>query len=224
MDLHEAIQARHSVRKYTLRDIDNEAQSELRGAIVEANRASGLNIQLCLNEATAFRGPIVGARFSNVKNYIAIVGMDDDSLDERGGYYGEQIVLRAQQLGLNTNWAGMANKKRVSKNAIVNPGERVVIVIAVGYGETQGTPHKPKPLEELCTVEGEMPDWFRHGVEAAQLGPSSMAQYKFRFELEGDTVAAVTDMGRSTKIDLGIAKCHFEIGAGETGWSWATGA
>lgn len=34
-----------------------------------------------------------------------------DNLDERIGYYGEQLVLLAQALGLNTCWAGLSYRK-----------------------------------------------------------------------------------------------------------------
>ena len=40
--------------------------------------------------------------FSGVKNYIALIGKKSPNLEEACGYYGEKIVLRAQQLGLNT--------------------------------------------------------------------------------------------------------------------------
>ena len=39
-------------------------------------------------------------KFENVKNYIAIVGNKNDQ--EKAGYYGEKIVLKCPELGLNT--------------------------------------------------------------------------------------------------------------------------
>ena len=41
-------------------------------------------------------------KFENVKNYIAIVGNKNDQ--EKAGYYGEKIVLKCPELGLNTCW------------------------------------------------------------------------------------------------------------------------
>ena len=40
--------------------------------------------------------------FENCTNYIAMVGKKSADLDERCGYYGELLVLKAQELGLNT--------------------------------------------------------------------------------------------------------------------------
>jgi hypothetical protein len=66
-----------------------------------------------------------------------------------------------------------------------------------------------------------MPDWFRRGVEAAQLAPTAMNQQKFLFELNGGKVKAIPMTGFYVKVDLGIAKYHFEVGAGEGDWTWS---
>ena len=70
-------------------------------------------------------------------------------------------------------------------------------------------------------TEGPAPDWFRKGVEAALLAPTAMNQQKFKFTLRGDTVAAKAGMGFYTKVDLGIVKYHFELGAGTDRFRWA---
>jgi len=220
MDLLEAMKARHSVRRYTDQKIEGEVLNELQQIIGECNRDSGLNIQLCLNEPNAFAGMMARyGKFSNVKNYIALVGNKDDDLDEKCGYYGEKIVLRAQQLGLNTCWVAMTFSKAKSKDVItIKPGEKLLLVISVGYGETAGVSHKVKPIEELSNMIGSSPEWFNRGMEAVQLAPTAMNQQKFRFELDGDRVNASAGLGFYTKTDLGIAKYHFEIGSGKNIW------
>jgi len=220
MDLLEAIKSRHSVRSYTDKKIEGETLTQLRQTVDECNQKSGLSIQLCLNEPNAFTGMMARyGKFQNVKNYIALIGKKDNSLEEKCGYYGETIVLKAQQLGLNTCWVAMTYSKGKSA-AVVKPGEKLVIVIALGYGEATGVQHKLKAIEELSSVNSAAPEWFRAGVEAAQLAPTAMNQQKFRFELDGNLVKASAGSGFYTKVDLGIAKYHFEIGAGESGWTW----
>ncbi|MDV0445870.1 hypothetical protein MmiAt1_14700 [Methanimicrococcus sp. At1] len=223
MDISEAIKERHSVRSYVDKEIEKETVQTLQETINECNQESGLNIQLCLNEPTAFTGMMVKyGKFKNVKNYLALVGKKEDNLDEKCGYYGEKIVLKAQQLGLNTCWVGLTFSKRKGKEMItVRPGEKLVLVIAIGYGETNGISHKVKPIEDLCRVSGEMPEWFRNGMEAAQLAPTAMNQQKFCFELENNKVKATAGLGFFSKVDLGIAKYHFEEGAGTKDWEWA---
>ena len=222
MDLTEAIRARHSVRSYTEQKIEGELLSQLNQTVADCNRDSGLNIQLCLDEKRAFSGMMARyGKFKNVYNYVALVGNKDDAaLGEKCGYYGEKIVISAQQLGLNTCWVGLSyNKGKCS--AVVLPTQKLLLVISIGYGEAGGIDHKTKPIEKLCQCSGAMPAWFRSGMEAAQFAPTAMNQQKFLFELNGNKVKACASPGFYAKVDLGIAKYHFEIGAGSADWEWA---
>ena len=215
-----AITARHSVRSYTDIAIKGEALAALRQAVSDGNRQSGLSMQLCLNEPKAFAGPMARyGHFRNVKNYIALVGKKGPALEEVCGYYGEKLVLEAQRLGLNTCWVAATYSKGKTA-AVVNAGEKLLMVIALGYGETPGASRKTKSIEALCKVEGVMPEWFRRGMEAVQLAPTAVNQQKLRFTLADGAVTATPGTGFYTKTDLGIAKLHFEIGAGESGWHW----
>jgi len=222
MDLLEAVKSRHSVRSYTDKKIEKEVSEQLEKTIEECNSEADLNIQLCINESEAFLSLMAKyGKFRNVNNYIALIGKKSDKLEERAGYYGEIIAIKAQQLGLNTCWVAMSyNKKKCP--AKINPNEKLLMVIALGYGETGGIPHKTKPIEKLSSVKGDMPEWFRRGMEAVQLAPTAMNQQKFLFELNGNTVKTFPGSGFYVKVDLGIAKYHFEIGAGRNGWEWDT--
>jgi len=100
-------------------------------------------------------------------------------------------------------------------------GEKLYCVITFGYYDKGGVPHKTKSIEELSQVNGEMPEWFRKGMEAAQLAPTALNHQKFQILLDGNTVTAKPGFGISTKIDLGIVKYHFELGAGNSNWTWA---
>lgn len=152
-------------------------------------------------------------KFTGVRNYIALVGKKSPKLDETLGYYGEKLVLQAQELGLNTCWVALTHGK---SKALVGKGEKLVCLISVGYGITQGTAHKNKPLPELCNQTDSMPDWFLKGMNAALLAPTAMNQQKFYFELLPDgTVKATCGTGFYTKLDLGIVKYHFEAASGQ---------
>ena len=98
--------------------------------------------------------------------------------------------------------------------------EKIVITIALGYGETQGVSRKSKPMETLCNVDGDMPGWFRSGMEAAMLAPTAINQQKFLFTLSDGAVKAEDKGGSFSKIDLGIVKYHFEVGAGVENFKW----
>ena len=220
MDMMEVMRVRHSVRSFTDRLVEPAAAQALREALEQANQEHGLHMQLVLDEPAAFSGPLAHyGKFHNVKNYIALAG--PKSAQRSIGYGGEQAVLLAQSLGLNTCWVAMTYR-RGKVPCAVEAGEKLHCVIALGYGTTQGVSHPVKPLEQLCRVEGAMPAWFRQGMEAAQLAPTAMNQQKFLFTLEGtDTVRAKALTGPYAQIDLGIAMCHFALGAGTEGWRWA---
>ena len=157
-------------------------------------------------------------KFRNCKNYIALIGPKKD--EEKCGYYGEKLVLKAQQLGLNSCWVALSYSKS-SVPCKIPQGQKLHSVIALGYGETQGAPHKSKSMEELCRADGEIPLWFRNGMTAAMLAPTAVNQQKFLLTLENDTVHAKALRGFYSKIDLGIIKYHFEIGAGDADFKWA---
>lgn len=220
MDMIEIMKQRHSVRSYTDKKIEGVVKEELLKIINECNSESGLNIQACFNEPNAFNSFMAHyGKFSNVTNYIAMVGKKTSELDEKCGYYGEKIVLKAQELGLNTCWVAMTYSKGKSACKI-DAGEKLCIVIAIGYGDTQGVNHKIKSKENVSKLTGTPPLWFEKGIEAALLAPTAMNQQKFKFELSGNEVIAKSGLGFYTKIDLGIAKYHFEIGAGKNNFQW----
>lgn len=221
MELWEAMEQRHSVRAYQDRPIAGEVKEELEAWIAQCNREGGLHMQLILDEPRAFSGGMARyGKFSGVRNYIAVVGPKGPGLEEACGYYGEKVVLKAQQLGLNTCWVALTYKK-VKSAFQVGPGEKLGLVIAIGYGKDQGVPHTSKAPEAVMETEGPAPYWFRKGVEAALLAPTAMNQQKFKFTLQGDTVSAKAGMGFYTKVDLGIVKYHFELGAGTDRFRWA---
>ena len=226
MTLLEAITARHSVRKYLDKEIPADIIAALQDKIAECNKVGNLSIQLVQNETKAFTGMLSYGSFSGVKNYIVMVGKKAKDLDERVGYYGEQLVLLAQTLGLNTCWVGLSYRK-VPEAYNVGKDEKLVCMIALGYGETQGVPHKIKSVEDVCNASDITPSWFKKGVEAALLAPTAVNQQKFSFEYVGMSnnlhqVRAKKgfSMIGYTQMDLGIAKYHFEVGAGKVNFEW----
>jgi len=226
MTLLEAITARHSVRKYLDKEIPADIIAALQDKIAECNKVGNLSIQLVQNETKAFTGMLSYGSFSGVKNYIVMVGKKTKDLDERVGYYGEQLVLLAQTLGLNTCWVGLSYRK-VPDAYNVDKDEKLVCMIALGYGETQGVNHKIKTVEQVSNASDITPSWFKKGVEAALLAPTAVNQQKFSFKYVGMSnnrhqVRAKKgfSMIGYTQIDLGIAKYHFEIGAGKDNFEW----
>ena len=220
MNLKDAMYERHSVRAYEDRPIDAELLEELEALIRDCNEESGLHIQLVTNEPKAFQSLMARyGQFKGVTNYIAMVGPKSPSLDELCGYYGEKIVLRAQMMGLRTCWVG-ATYKKIPDAFEVAAGEKLVIVITIGYGLTDGTPHKSRKAGLISNVSDKSPLWFRNGIRAALLAPTAMNQQKFKLDLEEGHVKARAGIGPYAKVDLGIVKYHFEVAAGKENFTW----
>ena len=228
MTLQEAIQARHSVRHYKEQPLTAADAHALEEKIACLNREGQLHIQLIQNEPKAFLGPLARyGKFSGVSNYLVMAGKQADDLDERIGYYGEQLVLFAQTIGLNTCWVGLSYTK-IPGTYVLDEGEKIACFIAIGYGETQGVKHKIKRIDQVSNVSDDSPEWFRRGVEAALLAPTAINQQKFSFHLlptqEGQPARVLAKRHFSlvgyTQMDLGIARYHFEIAAGIENFQW----
>jgi len=227
MTLLEAIEARHSVRKYIDKPIPQHIINNLQDKIEECNNLGNLHIQLIINEPKAFKGKMAYGTFSGVSNYYVMVGKKSEDLLERIGYYGEQLVLHSQTLGLNTCWVGLTfnNIKEAYEKG---NNEKLCCMIALGYGDDSGRNLKRKTVEQVSNASDITPVWFKKGVEAALLAPTAVNQQKFSFEYVGmknNRHIVKASKGFSligyTKMDLGIAKLHFEIGAGKKNFEWA---
>ena len=212
----EAINARHSVRAYKETPIADGIRRQLNDCAEECSRESGLHIFIRYDDPNGFDSRLAHyGSFRNVRNYIVLAGKKDSDFEYRCGYYGEKLVLFAQQLGLNTCWAALTfNKKKVRE--LIPDGETLCMVIALGYGETQGKARRSKAPEDV-TESGTDEDWFVKGIDAALKAPTAVNQQKFAFSIrDGEPFIRVKGIGSCTKVDLGIAACHFELVSGKT--------
>ena len=221
----ETIRERHSVREYDGKPL-SRAEFDALGAVVEeCARESGLDIQLVGDNPEVFN---VIARFGLIRGcrtHVAFVVDDakagDVAADEAIGYWGQKIVLAAQDMELNTCWCALCSRKK--SRAVVAPGKKIRLVIAVGHGKTQGFSRKTKSVEALSSVEcAKAPAWFAAAMEAAQLAPTAMNNQNFKITLlsDGKTVRIDAPKSGLNVIDEGIVRCNFEIAANEAGADW----
>ncbi len=218
-----AMADRHAVRRYLDQPIPPQVRAALEAKIRDCNQASGLSIQIRYDDPAGFSGGILNyGSLHGVRNYLILAGHTGDDIDRLCGYQGEQIVLEAQHLGLNSCWVALTFNKRHVRAELAK-GDEMVLVVALGYGADPGKPHRGKPVEDLGRVRGgaEMPGWFRSGLEAAALAPTALNRQDFAFELEGEAVHAIQGSGSYGAVNLGIASYHFEVGAAGGQWHWA---
>lgn len=221
MTLEEAMRTRHTVRRYTDRRLPGDVLEGLRDRIRDNNETYGLAMSLVTENTEAF-GPALRLFLAKgVRNYLVLAGRDLPGLDEKIGYCGADVMLFAQTLGLNSWWVGGTySRKGVGRNAAPE-AEKILGLIALGYGAAQGVPHKSKKPEDVAAYEGPAPEWFAKGTEALLLAPTALNKQAFTLRGEGRRVSLTCDNGTFSGVDLGIGKYHFELGAGKESFDWA---
>ena len=145
-----------------------------------------------------------------MEDVVVPLGISRRSFQRKLQNMSEKNVLKCQELGLNTCWVAMTHGK---SKAEIRRGQKLLIIISLGYGETQGVPHKSKSIAELGQAD-QRTEWFEKGMEAVSLAPTAVNQQKFYFELKNGIVTAKSLGGFYSKIDLGIVKYHFEAVTG----------
>ncbi len=217
MQIIDTIPLRHSVRSFLDKPIHPAKAAQLQYVIDGCNRDFGTHIQLVLGDPEVFAKK---KPFQNAVNYIALVGSKKRDPQEALGYCGQMLVLKAQAIGLNTCWvAGSYRKGKVK--AAIGKGEKLYAVIALGYGETPGKLHKERPMEKRMKAPQPAPDWFLNGMDAAMLAPTALHKQNFVFTLEEDDRVKLKSKGVCKKLNAGILKYHFELGAGKESFQWA---
>lgn len=220
MTIKEAIKERHMVRQYTDQPIPSDKAELLHARIAENNEKYNLSLALVVGNSDGIGRMAKLLLSKTVHNYIVLAGRDAPGLDEKLGYCGADLILYAQTLGLNTWWVGgMFNGKGALKN-ISSKDVCVNGVIAIGYGRTQGIPHKSKTAAEISEYNGEAPQWFIDGVNALLYAPTALNKQPYVVKGNKNKVFISAGDGHFSGIDLGIGKYHFEVGAGKENFEW----
>lgn len=220
MTIKEAISERHMVRQYQDKEIPTETVELINDRLAKNNRMFNLNLALIVGNSNGISGIAKLLSSKTVNNYIVLAGADTSNLDEKLGYCGADLILYAQTLGLNTWWVGgMFNGRGALKN-LINKDVRINGVIAIGYGKTQGVPHKSKIAAEISKYNGEAPQWFVDGVNALLYAPTALNKQPYVIFGDGNKVSISAGNGHFSGIDLGIGKYHFEVGAGKENFEW----
>lgn len=222
LSMKKAIEARKSIRQFpTDKPLFDSKIEMIQAWIKKANEESGLTIDFITDGNIAIN-PEVYDRFSGPKSLIVMKGPENDSnLEEKVGYYGEELVLKCVSKGLGTCWvAGSFDRDKVE----VQSGEKLIAVIAVG--NTPDEKNLPvaerdrKPLTERISASEDYPKWVYYGVEAVVAAPSAMNTQRPTVNYNNGEITMNVEFEENDPmsfcylIDLGIAKKHFEIGAG----------
>jgi nitroreductase len=236
-DLQKAMAHRHSRRKYVPKALEPPVAETLRASLAKLHDGGKTDIRLVVGNGDAFAGFRKSyGMFSGVRNYFVLIGNPTDMVEhERLGYYGQRLVLQATAFGLGTCWVG-GTFDRTSCPVKLPAGTNIICVITVGEVPEKHSAReklisslvhrKSKTIEQMMVADTEPPDWFLAGMKAVQLAPSAVNRQPVTFTYRDGTVtASVQDIaGEGFALDLGIAKLHFELGAGGGVWAFGNDA
>lgn len=210
MDDFALIKSRHSVRIYKDRPLEEAHKKALEEKVEDLNQREGVHFRLVWEEPKLFKQKVPSyGQFKNVHNYLLVAG-DKDMDPMVLGYLGEDFLLYAQSLGVNSCWVGMA--RFFNKNLVQERGQKLFAVITLGYGINGGNPRPSKSLDQVTQGKKPYPDWFIQGVEASLLAPTARNQQKFVITLKDDgQVDFHHKRGFFARLDLGIVKYHFDL-------------
>lgn len=235
MDYIKAMNLRVSRRKYRPDPIPGKSIDELSKLVDEINQETGLHLQMVLGHGEAFDGLLKSyGLFSGVQNYLVLAGAKDIPYRyEKMGYYGEKWVLLATSLHIGTCWvAGTYDKKSVRCD--LRDNEEIVALIPFGVPVEQetvfakmlrrGMHRRSKTIEEMLHSPEQPPNWVLEGMKYVVKAPSAVNRQPAKFtSSQGLVMAAVPSDAMMQQLDLGIAKLHFELGAGGGQWQWGSG-
>ena len=236
MTLLEAVFARHSVRAYLPEPLTSDQRRELEKAVEQCCRRSGLHLQLICGRPEPFASLRKSyGLLKGVHSYLVFAGpAEDPDLEEKCGYWGEELVPTAAAMGLGTCWVG-GTYDRESCLCHLAEGEQLICVAALGHTpEERGgrerlialaSKRKSKSQSELARNMSGAPSWFMSGIASVQRAPSARNRqgYRFLWREDGTVEARVTEHSAFSMVDLGIAKYHFELGAHGGQWTWGDG-
>lgn len=231
-----AMKKRCSRRKYRNTPIEPQHLKALEANINTYNEISGLKMKLMIGKGGELFDGFQKSYglFAGVRNYIALIGgREAPDRREKEGRFGEKLVLEATAMGLDTCWVGTSYDKKAAES-LCGENEVLDCVIAIGYSDEKhslkerimeyGMHRQNKAKESLMEVEEPAPEWFLRGMDAVYLAPTARNLRPFIFKYKnGQVTASLTAQTDAAMIDLGIAKLHFELGAGGGSWEYGSG-
>jgi nitroreductase family protein len=229
----DAILHRKSHRIFTPAPLSEEEMEAIQNKISAINLETGLTIEFEEDGSRAFQDFRKSyGLFKNVRSLILLKGNAGLAhFREKIGFYGEELVLFVEELGIGSCWVGGT----FDRESFCYPeDEHIQAVIALGHSGEEGIgrkligslfPMKKKPWHERISGQDFYPHWIQEGMEAVALAPSALNKQKPKFFYEhGELRASVPDNYDMDMVDLGIAKYHFLKGVGEGTFPFGNGA
>ena len=131
--------------------------------------------------------------FVGVQNYFALFGKTfNNEWLEKIGYYGEELVLLSQLLGIETCWVSSSYSKKDAQVVLklMLMKARIWLLLQITQMKKQTIKDKiaerfTKAKTNVAIFEGntfdETPDWFKRGLRAVEKAPSMKNLHPYFF-------------------------------------------
>ncbi len=229
------LQQRHSVRSYTDTPLTESQVNAIKAVITDINtHEAGMHFQLFTNDPTPFAGFTRSyGMFKGVRNYVAaVVDHNYSFVEEKAGYNGQRIAMKATLLGLGSCIiSGTYSRKNV--NAQLRAGQEILFLIALGEAQEEQTSMIAKLTRKVAKRSSKAPEDFYTGqtpineafekhpllaiaLKAVACAPSAMNKQPVQIALaqgpDGTERIEASTTGKeiAQQIDLGIALYNFE--------------
>lgn len=215
MDLYDSIFQRKSCREYVETPLADECLKDIRNAI-EGFKPLYPDVLIDYRFAAETKG------LFRVKapHYLIISGQGKEGEMESAGFLFQQLALWFDANELGCVWLGQAKDVQRNKN-----GKDIV---AIAFGRTVGLMHravtefKRKPIEEVTNT----PEDAR--MKAVHFAPSGMNLQPWYLEKQREKVLLYEQILKTplslaykkTKVDMGIALCHYALASRYIGKSF----
>ena len=242
MSMQELIRSRRSVRTFDGRPLREEDAAAILAFAGKVENPYELPIEWKLldRKSDGLTVPVV----AGTDAYIAGKMRRAAHAEEAFGYSFEKVVLYAQSLGVGTTWiAGTMDRKAFEKAMRLAENEVMPCVSPLGYSAEKMSLRETMMRKGVRAdsrldfdklffdgsfekaLSAENAGGLRLALEMVRLAPSAVNGQPWRAVVCGDCVHFFEKRGRGMasggwdiqKVDMGIALCHFELGAAESG-------
>ncbi len=228
------IEVRHSVRNYNETSISKDIVDKIKNYIDTVENPFNKKIKIKLIEKDNSNKELKLGTYGVIKgaNYFLAAACENDDLSLMAlGYTLEKVILYCTSLGLGTVWlGGTFNKGEFAKAMNLGENEVLPIVSPVGYEGGKKSfiatlfgskSNKRKPYSEIffnknfdTPLEPNTSDEYFGPLEMLRLAPSAINKQPWRALKEDSNIHFyLTNLKGLTRIDIGIALCHFHLSA-----------
>lgn len=143
MDYKNLIAKRRSVRGFKEKSLNDANLNELKDYFkvckklisdidVEMVVLNGSEVKEKLDNIAGYNGIMIEA-----PNYIILLSDKHEYYIENSGYIGEDLILKATDLEINSCWITVKDAEKVKESLEISSDKEITAIIALGYGEKE---------------------------------------------------------------------------------------